>query len=345
MLNYYMVLGVPDFASDREIRNGYREKCRQYHPDLVSNLGSKLAEVARREMTLINKAYEILGNPDKRIHYDTWLKDASNRDSLRPCVVCGLMFVPADDEDSSGLCAECKRNSRREQPVSPGEETKFHSFDVLKMGFVAMHHFVSGMTRRKVVPVMHLVAGPEKVHASGPPGDLEINLFNKELHDLVRPDMHTTKRPWSHLYNRGAVSIREAHPAKAAKALWCFLDDALGEPDIEYCRICIPDENFRPYEHLLNQAAMIAVGRLSPWIASKLFARHGGNIIHALRDPEAGNTDLFYTVMSGAANASVQGRIKSLKEENENMREELKSLRSNLAYLAKLASANKIRSA
>jgi DnaJ-like protein len=56
----YDVLEVPIEATFEQIRNAYMRKCKAYHPDKVANLGSKLKDIAEKEMKRINEAFEIL---------------------------------------------------------------------------------------------------------------------------------------------------------------------------------------------------------------------------------------------------------------------------------------------
>lgn len=61
----YEILGVPESASQDDIRKAYRELARKYHPDKTG--GDKAAEERLKE---INAAYDVLKNPDKRKEYD-----------------------------------------------------------------------------------------------------------------------------------------------------------------------------------------------------------------------------------------------------------------------------------
>ncbi len=56
----YKTLGVDSSASPSYIRDAYRKKIRQYHPDKVANLGEKLQELANEESKNINDAYAVL---------------------------------------------------------------------------------------------------------------------------------------------------------------------------------------------------------------------------------------------------------------------------------------------
>jgi curved DNA-binding protein len=63
--DYYQTLGVARTATEDEIKKAYRKLARKFHPDLNPN--NKQAEEKFKE---IQEAYEVLGDKEKRGHYD-----------------------------------------------------------------------------------------------------------------------------------------------------------------------------------------------------------------------------------------------------------------------------------
>lgn len=66
-IDYYEVLKVPKTASEKEIKQAYRKLAREHHPDLHQGEAKAAAE---EKIKLINEAYEVLGDADKRAKYD-----------------------------------------------------------------------------------------------------------------------------------------------------------------------------------------------------------------------------------------------------------------------------------
>jgi curved DNA-binding protein CbpA len=64
--NYYKILGVLEDAEDIVIRAAYKALAQKYHPDKW--LGDK--KTATERMKLINDAYNVLSDPEKRKEYD-----------------------------------------------------------------------------------------------------------------------------------------------------------------------------------------------------------------------------------------------------------------------------------
>jgi curved DNA-binding protein CbpA len=74
--NYYAMLGVPQTATQDELRHAYRALAKKYHPDAVPDNPYAAAHFAE-----ISTAYEVLSNPSKRAAYDEerWLRGLSTR--------------------------------------------------------------------------------------------------------------------------------------------------------------------------------------------------------------------------------------------------------------------------
>src|ERR1044072_1916835 len=63
--DYYSVLGIPASATQDEIKKQYRKLAAKHHPDKNPN-DPKAAERLKE----ISEAYQVLGDAEKRRHYD-----------------------------------------------------------------------------------------------------------------------------------------------------------------------------------------------------------------------------------------------------------------------------------
>lgn len=64
IMNYYAILGVSQYAKYREIKAAYRRLALKYHPDRNSS------PVSENSIKIINAAFEVLSDKDKRKQYD-----------------------------------------------------------------------------------------------------------------------------------------------------------------------------------------------------------------------------------------------------------------------------------
>ena len=65
--DYYKILGLSKNATQKEIKNAYRQMARKYHPDLNPN-----DKIAEKQFKDINEANEVLSSPGNRKKYDEY---------------------------------------------------------------------------------------------------------------------------------------------------------------------------------------------------------------------------------------------------------------------------------
>jgi curved DNA-binding protein CbpA len=75
----YKLLGVPREATQDDIRKAHRELVRRYHPD--TNPGDHSSEEHFKE---VQRAYDVLSDPEKRREYDKRLNTSARRSPGKP---------------------------------------------------------------------------------------------------------------------------------------------------------------------------------------------------------------------------------------------------------------------
>ncbi|MCB0291480.1 MAG: J domain-containing protein [Calditrichaeota bacterium] len=76
-VNYYELLGIPDTATQDDVKRAYRLLAKQYHPD--SSGGDKTAEEKFKQ---VSEAYQVLSDSKKRSKYDLIRQNAARRQQV-----------------------------------------------------------------------------------------------------------------------------------------------------------------------------------------------------------------------------------------------------------------------
>lgn len=92
--DYYKVLGVSEKASDKEITRAYRKLAKELHPDVKSG--------SEEEFKKVSKAYDVLGDPQKKKEYDE-IRKLGPRPSVNPGNFNGNFRVDDLSDVFSGL--------------------------------------------------------------------------------------------------------------------------------------------------------------------------------------------------------------------------------------------------
>src|SRR5215471_12476135 len=110
--NYYAILGVPIDADDDTLKRAYRQLARRYHPDLAGPGGAV-------HMKRINRAYDVLSDPEKRLNYDTIIGGVIDlrKGGLTRRRTVERKFNLSDDIDFSGLSIFSTKGPFRTGPV------------------------------------------------------------------------------------------------------------------------------------------------------------------------------------------------------------------------------------
>ncbi|MBO4576908.1 MAG: J domain-containing protein, partial [Neisseriaceae bacterium] len=74
---HYDNLQLPTTASEKEIRTAYRRLSKKYHPDYNSDPD------AVRIMQLVNRAYEVLSDPEQKRQHDLWIAAQKNSKDMQ----------------------------------------------------------------------------------------------------------------------------------------------------------------------------------------------------------------------------------------------------------------------
>jgi molecular chaperone DnaJ len=104
IMNYYAILGVSQYAKYREIKAAYRRLALKYHPDRNSS------PVSENSIKIINAAFEVLSDKDKRIQYDEKLVNSSSSHASRSTAYSDLDHNNSRDNYDNTYLREGKKN-------------------------------------------------------------------------------------------------------------------------------------------------------------------------------------------------------------------------------------------
>lgn len=104
--DYYSILGVEKGASQDDIKSAYKKLAKKYHPDINKEAG------ATEKFKEINEAASVLGDAEKRKHYDQFGTAGHQNGGFDPRDFAGFNFDDVFDNLFSGFGFKTSRNSR-----------------------------------------------------------------------------------------------------------------------------------------------------------------------------------------------------------------------------------------
>jgi len=147
-LDYYETLGIPEKASQKQIKEVYRRLALQYHPDRNPDPQSSA------KMKAINEAYAVLSNPAKRGEYDAMRRQFGRAAYNR------FRTAYSEDEifrgsDINRIFEEMARGFGLrgfDEIFKEAYGEGYRTFDFKRPGFTAKGFFLSGRPGGRVQP-------------------------------------------------------------------------------------------------------------------------------------------------------------------------------------------------
>jgi curved DNA-binding protein CbpA len=142
LVNYYKILGISINASQNEVRKAYREKAKCYHPDVNDNMN------ANGDFQLINEAYQVLNNTNKRLIYDLRLKNGSHNYSNQR-----VYYRPGNVHYKPRTRSYRQSEKDLHESSTDKFEKYFDLFLFLTLTFAGAYAFLYGIYRLLIRPV------------------------------------------------------------------------------------------------------------------------------------------------------------------------------------------------
>ncbi|MDD3434778.1 MAG: DnaJ domain-containing protein [Candidatus Pacebacteria bacterium] len=94
--NYYSILEIPFSATAQDIKDAYAVQTQIYHPDKYTDCSEKVRKKVQKRMEKINRAWEILKDPQKRADYNKEYKSRLKSKSSRTTSQNNTSSTPPD---------------------------------------------------------------------------------------------------------------------------------------------------------------------------------------------------------------------------------------------------------
>jgi curved DNA-binding protein CbpA len=112
---YYVVLGVPEGATQDEVKRAYRQLIRQVHPDSVPNASPYWKQAAEEKSKEINEAYHVLTDANQRASYDAQL--AKYRQQIAPAAKVEVTPPASSQARSTASRSRARKRRYNWQPL------------------------------------------------------------------------------------------------------------------------------------------------------------------------------------------------------------------------------------
>ncbi|PZU97399.1 MAG: molecular chaperone DnaJ [Pseudanabaena sp.] len=117
--DYYEILGVDRSTDKEEIKRAYRRLARKYHPDVNKEAG------ADERFKEINRAYEVLSEPETRARYDRFGEAGVSGGGASPDMGDMGGFADIFESFFSGFSNTGQQQARRRSGPTRGEDLRF----------------------------------------------------------------------------------------------------------------------------------------------------------------------------------------------------------------------------